>query len=838
MGKKRKTLVCMAFSMVVSANVNFVEAGAAAAPTPMPEGTAPVKDKVPAGKTEAYNQFRQLAGQGKYDEALAILHDVYKLDSLSSVKVAMMLDNRDQARQIIDKLLVKYPPTGQADRAGLHEYAVQLGRNKYYGESVAILQGVYAANPNDSVVAGDYAVVLSWAGNHRAAVDVYEKRTTKNSPVYVLNSVGGSYYRLGQFQKAQQTYHEAVLAGDSQAKLWEAESYVRLGNFDAASKIHEDILAKDPKNIAVLRGKASMLMLSRKYRDAITVLDQASAVAANSPNAAELKKAIRYDVAIAYIRMGDESKAIEILKPYVEGSKTDVFMQADYVAVLRTYQDYPAAISIAKKLWPNYDNVPLFGLQAYADSYVRIGQVEKAIPIYEYILKRDPNANAAKAGLAFARLKAGKIAQGIQAYDELIAKDPTVADIAIDDAAYFYEHGFCEAGQQLFELVVRRYPHSVSYRQQYADALYNNEMPRSAYKQYEKLSKLQGGKVVGLTGMASSAVQVGDYSTAKASVSVLQEKYASNALALQGIKDWEGRQLGEVNVEGKYYRDYKGIETRSLELEAEQSLGGSYSVLSKIGREEITDRSENPKQSTVLNSRSVGIQYKGMKSEVQAWYDYYLNDGSFSGYTANYKYHFDDRVTMGVEASRSPLKDVQALRPSLLGITGGRIMTDNYAFTTSILASKKDKFDVGITRSFYSDENQVNNYSLSWTRNLLKKDKRTIDFVVEGSQLHFSQRSDLYESPTIRDTYGAGLIEKWDYAKHYWEGRVIAEWGRDRPEATDFSPYARLEYGYKFSPVKSITAAVEYGARTNRAKNSSDMHFGHRMYEVLGHLSW
>jgi biofilm PGA synthesis protein PgaA len=67
---------------------------------------------------------------------------------------------------------------------------------------------------------------------------------------------------------------------------------------------------------------------------------------------------------------------------------------------------------------------------------------------------------------------------------------------------------------------------------------------------------------------------------------------------------------------------------------------------------------------------------------------------------------------------------------------------------------------------------------------------------------------------------------------------VLFDWGRDRPEPIDFQPMFRLEYGYNFSPTRSLVLAAEYGLRTDKLNNISSLGFSYRRYEAAYQFNW
>lgn len=727
------------------------------------------------------------------------------------------------------------------DVANAHAYAIELARGENFAAALQILKQLYEANPADKAIKNDYIVVLNWSGNNRAALKLFEEEKGAVMPDYVLMSAAGAYYQLQDYPKALAIYQQVGKAGDRKAKLGEAQTYYRLGDAVAGDRIYDALLAENPNDLAVLRSRASMRMQMKDYQGAVVDFDKVLATVAGTPEEPQVRKEVDYDKAIAYIRLNEESKAIVLLKPYIDNGTADVFMQSDYVLALQVYRDYKTAIAEGTRLWPDHGKVPVFGLQALADSYVRSGQPKKAIPIYEEILQRDPDYKGAKMGLAFSHLQTGRLQEGIKIYDELITSDPAAADVALDDAFYFNEKGSYEAGKRLFNLLVKRYPDNALYRQEYASSLFDNNFPRDAYYQYKALAKIKGAEATGLAGMVRSAVEVEDYGKADTTLSTLHAQYAAHVLTQEAAKTYAERRRGGAGVSFIHEDDHKNIKNQNWQINGDQSISGSsYSILAQINRIKISDTGVSPEERTVLHSQAVGLKYKGIRHDIAAWYYRYNNNGSFGGYDYIANFYPSDRLTFGLEASRRPLQDVQALNPGLVPLPEGRVMTQNYTARTRILDGTKNIYDFSFTRSLFSDGNRVNSFAADWTRTLAYDDKREVyRFLYWGRDAYRLQRPELYESPPVRDSYGLGFIKRLKYAKHYWEGTVTLGWGRDRPENTEFEPSFRLEYGYNFSPRHTLILGMEYGLRTDLTNGSRSLgHFGYRRYDANYQFWW
>lgn len=720
------------------------------------------------------------------------------------------------------------------------EYAIALARSQQFSESLDIFKQLYQKYPDNKEVQFDYVVVLNWAGNNLAAIEMFEKLDGKTVPTYVKVSVAGAYYQTGDYKTAQKLFHEVAVTGDHKALIWEAQSLLRMGEIDAGNKIYKLLLDKNPNDIDVYLSRASVFVLMNQHTAAVADFEKALSLVPTGDEGINKRRQINYDMAISYIRVGDEARAILLLKPYIQDGSADVWMQGDYITALRLNADYKTAISEGERLWPDYGKIPNFGLQALGDSYLRSGQLQKAEKIYEHILKRDPNSINVKLGLAYSYMAEGNITKGTELYRQVLNEDPKRAEVILDDAYDFVAKNRYAAGKSIYGLVVEQFPDIPAFRQELASSLADNQMPRQAYEQFAALAKLPGGQLVGNAGMAEAAVTVGDYHAAGQAIGILREKYARNAISQAAIANYDSRRKGGADFSYIYTSDYKGIESRQFVVTSDQNIGGSYSILASIGTNRITDKDVN--ESTTLKSKSIGLQYLGMKFDTRLWVDSYQSSGTFSGYRVYNNYYFNDHAVLNLDFERTPILDVQALNPANAELLG-RIMSSNYRIGFTRQVGLKDTYSFNFTRGLYSDGNQVNSYDLRWDRTLFDNDKKSVDWFVFVNRSNYKLQQingldTVYESPTVRQAYGTGFTQRWVIPKGYWEATTTLAWGRDRPDPNDFEPSFRLEYGHNFSPNHALIVGAEYGARTNRLLNSSGLHFGSRQYDLQYQIIW
>jgi tetratricopeptide (TPR) repeat protein len=721
------------------------------------------------------------------------------------------------------------------------EYAVVLAQSQHFSQSLDIFKQLYQKYPDDKDIQFDYIVVLNWSGNNQAAIEMFEKlQGGVEVPSYVKRSVAGSYYQTGAYKIAQELFHEVAESGDRKAQLWEAQSLIRMGDTDAGNKIYKLLLDKDPNDIDVYLSRAAVFVLINQNTAALADFEKALSLVPPDDEGISKRRQINYDMAISYIRVGDEARAILLLKPYIQDGSANVWMQGNYITALRLNADYKTAISEGERLWPDYGKVPNFGLQALGDSYLHNGQTQKSQAIYERILKSEPDSANIKLGLAYSYMAQGKLQKGLELYREVLKNDPRRADVLLDDAYNFVAKNRFAAGKAIYGLVVEQFPDNQTFRQEFANSLADNEMPRQAYEQFAVLAKIPEGELTGKAGMVESAVLVGDYHTADQAIGALREKYAKSAVSQAAISSYNSRHKGGIDSSYIYSLDYQGIESGAFLITSDQNIGGSYSVLASIGTNHITNRDVN--ESTTLKSQSLGMQYLGMKFDTKMWIDNYQSQGNFSGYRIYNNYYFDDHAVLNFNFERVPVLDAQALNPNNPELLG-RIMTSNYNIGFTRQVGVKDTYSFNFIRSLYSDSNQVNAYDLRWDRTLFDNEKKNLDWFIylSRSNYKYQQINEIdtaYESPEVRQAYGTGFTQHWVIPKGYWEATTTIEWGRDRPDPNEFQPGFRLEYGHDFSPNQTLILGTEYGARTNHLLNSSSLHFGSRQYDVRYQVTW
>ena len=717
-----------------------------------------------------------------------------------------------------------------------YNYALALARSGQYTLALDIFTPLSVTTSNTNIIF-DHAVVLTWAGDYRAATALYETKIVPMKiaiPAYVQTSIAGVYYQLNDFKAAQLLFHDVAIRGDRQAKRWEAESFMRLNDVIAGNRLYQELLTEDVNDVDTYLSRASMFILLGNNIEANNDIKKALELLPKDQSGNEKRLEVRSEMAVLFIQNGNYSNGIVLLQPTIVDGSATMKMQANYIFALRINLDYKRAISEAIKLWPDLAVVPDFGLQALADCYLRTGQPKLAQKIYQSILNRDnqgTNLDNIKLGLAYTNLKTGNVKIGLALYEELISKNPGIGNTILQDANVLIETGDIVKGKQLYQLLINKSPDNKYYRTSYATVLTSIDRPREAYQQYKILSNIKDAAVTGLAGITNTALDFGDYKAAHAAIELLKKSFATNPVTGQSIQKYQNRSKYSIDTTYQLLKDYKGNDNKEIEFNAREHLEGRFSILGSTSHKKIGDELSY----VSLNSYGLGLQYQDVKHEVTLWVDSYNQANNFSGYRFLANHYFDDATYIGIALEKSPVQDAQALSYP--------IMSTNQTISFNRRLGLKDVYTFSFNTANYSDGNYSSTYGTTFDHTMLDTAKKNISWFSYFNRTNykyqeFNDSPTPYESPPVRETYGAGVRERWSGIKDYLEATLTAEWGRDRPEAFSFDPSIALEYGYNFTPTKSIIIGTEYALHTDVISSSRHLGFGSRQYYVNYNMTW
>ncbi|MCE5286603.1 MAG: hypothetical protein LLG02_12250 [Pelosinus sp.] len=704
------------------------------------------------------------------------------------------------------------------------EQAVSLARAGHYPEALEQLSQL--ANSGLQTALFDEIVVLGWAGKHKAAIELYEKNAVAKWPEYVRLSIAGSYYRESNFKVAAALYKEAA-STSSQAKRWEAESLMRLGDRAGADSLYNELLTVNPQDSETYISRGNLRLLAGDTTG-LDDLDTAVTLAADPKQQTD----IRARLGALSIQGGDYNRGINYLKPAIINGSASLFMQADYIFALRLNGDFSTAVQEGRRLWPNYKIVPSYGLQALADASLHSKQYKQAVAAYNSLLARRPeeiNRKNVLGGLAFALMQEEQVAKSKAIYTALLQEYPDYAPVAMGDTTALMESGAYFKAQELGGLIINLFPENALYRQQFALLLARQDLNRLSAEEYEKLSKLPRSQPMAGAGLAVNSVAAGDYRSARQGVKEISQQPIKRPLVAEAVKKFDERSLGNASLSVIHQKDYKGNNNTEIGLNGQQQLGDSVAFTMTTASKGLKDNEASINYKTI----APGLIYKDLRQTAEFSWNMYQGGLTASGYRAGYTRYFGDQNSLSLVLSRSPVDQATAAKAG--------IQLDSQRLQYDKSVGKRDSYTLGLTSSKYSDGNTGFGYDGEYTH--IYSDKNEI---VRNWKAYFSRsrikeqeingEATPYESPSLREAYGLSWQQRWNFPKGYFENTLSIEFNRDYPEKFSFSPYDRIAYNYKLGVNRQLSIGVEYGLRT--LSSGSGLWFGYYQYDMSYQFFW
>lgn len=713
-----------------------------------------------------------------------------------------------------------------------HQRAIELSRAGKMNEALVLLQELSQRPEAGDALWYDYLTVLQWSGNNKATIEIFQQRYGGKEdavPGFVLRSLGGAYYQLEDFEKAQRYYTLAVAKGELPSRLQLAEAAMRAGDVATGQTTYAALLKETPDNGTVYLSRSNMALYRKDFSQSQADYRKALELIAGESDS-EKRREFDAERAAILIRTDELQQAVLLLQPYMSGGKGNKRMECDYILALRLRGDYQQAVSEATRLWPDLGDVPTYGLQALGDSYLRLKQYEKADAVYAVLLKREPTMVAACLGQAYGLTVRGRVSEGAALYRKSYGLDAAAAArIIAADANSFFTEGRYEAGKALYELLLELEPEKTGHYREYGNNLARTEMPREAYGVFRRLASLPEGDLYGLSGEVRTAVAAGDYQSAQKALAQLQERYARHSLTAEATRVYETRKLGEATTGFTTFSDYKGNDRRIWDHAGSHAPGGNnWDILWAAGWDRIADDVDVSR----INTQSIGLGYRDRWWSTRLWSSSFNGEGNHAnGLRWESTLYFRDYTSMTFAVGRRPLLDAQAWRNGAMGDSFRSV-----SFTHQV--GPRDTYTAGYEWSSYTDSNRYSSFTADYTHNVYITDKKTLSWFLFLNRSRYNFESDLYESPAARVGYGGGFFHRWEIPKGYWSLTSALGWGYDKPDPTDFSPYFRLEYGHDFSAQRSLVIGLEYGFRTNRASGIKDLLFGYRQFDVRYNMLW
>lgn len=350
-------------------------------------------------------------------------------------------------------------------------------------------------------------------GNHYKAIELFRAAIERN-PSYVqpITGLAETYFSLGEFSEAFRYVKQAEKFDFTNMSLLNLEGRIQigLGDFPAAKKLFEQVLAQQPNNVDSKFGLAELSIAAGEPKTAAASFEKTLSIAP------ENKRAL-LSLVLLYDSLGDYSKAETFATTALQYHPDDA--QVHYIAArhyLQTvnYAEAQKQVETALSLQPGNLSYTLL----LSRIYLRTRQYNRVVPLIKAILAKNSNDYLLwySLGLAYDRL--GKVDKSIESFGRAftVRPDDEVSRIALENeligktaikdprrakyAQYHFDQGTAYERRNYIDRALGEYrrglkidPYSVPGRLLYAN-VFNREGYPAKY-----LSELNGLKTIGKT---------------------------------------------------------------------------------------------------------------------------------------------------------------------------------------------------------------------------------------------------------------------------------------------------------------------------------------------------
>lgn len=352
----------------------------------------------------------------------------------------------------------------QVTETAYYNYAVarMKGGKIPFGSSVATFEEFlrrypgsrYAREVEEYIITGymtdnDYARALrSIEAISRPSAKVL---AAKQRVLFVMGTrsfASGDYRQALDYltQSLKLASHNAEIA--SEATLWQADCYYKLGQYVKAERAYRDYLARAPRNSAnrtlATYDLAYAMFAQKKYAAARTQFDKVT------PESAGLKTDLRADaynrIADTYYYVSDFGHARENYdRAYQLMPATGdyaLFQKAMMRGMMRDYRGKLSELDQVIELFPA-SSLTASALLEKAQTYIALGDQPAAIANYRMVVERFPatlQGRNALLQLAITYRNAGNGEMALDTYREVVRKYPSSdeASVAVDDLKSIY----------------------------------------------------------------------------------------------------------------------------------------------------------------------------------------------------------------------------------------------------------------------------------------------------------------------------------------------------------------------------------------------------------------
>ena len=316
--------------------------------------------------------------------------------------------------------------------------------------------------------------------------------------------------------------------GQNPNRIGPITSALQSRRFDEALHLLEPALQESPKNPQLWMLQGLAFSGKGESKSALESFQTALKISPDYLPALEGAAQLEYDAGNA--------SAIPLLQHVLRLRPDDVTSHAMLAVLSYKHGDCPAAVDHFEHSKPLLQSQP-GALQAYGACLLKLNQTDKAIPVYEEILRSNPDDPRARRALATTQLKASHAPEALATLEPLLRKsDPDIATLQLASAVYEANKDTPNAVKVLRDAIIRD-PRNVSLYVDFANIAMTHQSFQTGIDMVDAGLKLEPAAAQLYLARGVLYVQLADFDKAEADFEKAEQLDPQQALsaAAQGM---------------------------------------------------------------------------------------------------------------------------------------------------------------------------------------------------------------------------------------------------------------------------------------------------------------
>ena len=701
-----------------------------------------------------------------------------------------------------------------------HDAAVRLARSGSPGVALEQLLALHARYPEDARILIDAIIVANWAGDDARVVALMRESRLASRDADALEAAARSARNLQDFDAANAWIDATLRVAPTRlsARVTRAMLLVESDYVPAANLAIDDLLKAHPDEVSVVLAAAYVKQRSGEKFDALALYQRARTLEPESAEAAAGERVALGDLGAAHAALGQQAAPGKLERERLETDtvaeavryglveqvdKRDRFTEArealakvdenlarisednpiqrtrarfDRLHALRSVEDMQAILDDAVALDRDKIELPTHAKVPVADALLYLRHPRKAVPLYESILKVNPDQPEVEFSLMYAQLEAERFSDARDTLDRLLERqkpwlyapnlirpepNPIRAQADITLALLLSFGDDLEGAQAHLERLIAEAPARAELHRELATVYLRRGWASRALEEYRIALSIDTddlGSKIGLVGVSRN---INEYRKVEASLVELEAAEPTNLHVQRARDEWDavrGWQFDISDRRGRGDSQVFGNRDRDEEATLQTPLIDN---AWRIYAQQRKQTAEIPEGDVEYRRVGLGVRHTQDKLDVRAaWLPQQDNFASRDSFNMAARWRFNDTWWSAAEFDTASAE--APLRARFYGITA----------TAATLVGgwqRDDLVDAQVRASYldFTDGNQRENASAQLRQRALTTPHVKIDARYELGASRNSLDGAPYFNPS-RDAIGmAGLSLDWLTWRHY-----------------------------------------------------------------------